>query len=77
LNLRAGTQGLVVMQVDPSGPAAEAGVQRGDVIEEINRQPVRSVADLKNALQRAGERPSLLLINRRGDEIYLTVRPGQ
>ncbi|MEA2175472.1 MAG: serine protease Do [Blastocatellia bacterium] len=77
LNLRAGTQGLVVMQVDPSGPAAEAGVQRGDVIEEINRQPVRSVADLKNALQRAGERPSLMLINRRGDEVYLTVRPGQ
>jgi serine protease Do len=77
LNLPTGTQGLVVMQVDPAGPAAEAGVQRGDVIEEVNRQPVRSAADLKSALQRTGERAALLLINRRGEDVFLTVRPRQ
>jgi Do/DeqQ family serine protease len=75
LNLRAGTQGLVIMQVDPSGPAAEAGLQRGDVIEEVNRQPVRSAADLKSALQRTGKGSALLLVNRRGDDIFVPVRP--
>jgi serine protease Do len=77
LRLPAGTQGLAVMQVDPSSPAAEAGINEGDVIEEVNRQPVRSVADLKAALQRTGTRPALLLINRGGNSIFLTVRPRQ
>lgn len=74
LKLSAATQGLVVMEVDSSGPAAEAGIQRGDVIEEVNRQPVRSVADLKTALQRAGTRPALLLVNHGGEEGFVTVR---
>ncbi len=77
LGLRNGTQGLVVDEVDSSGPAAEAGIQRGDVIEEVNRQPVRSITDLRTALRRTGTRPALLLINRHGDSIFLTVRPRQ
>ena len=44
LGLRSGTSGLVISDVDPSGPAAEAGIQPGDVIVEANRQPVRSGA---------------------------------
>ena len=76
-NLKAGTQGLVVTEVDPAGPAAEAGLREGDVIEEANRQPVRSVADLRAALGRTGTRPALLLVNREGDTLFLTVRPRQ
>ena len=34
--------GLVVQEVTPDGRAAEAGVQAGDVIQEVNRQPVQS-----------------------------------
>lgn len=75
LGLRPGSQGLVIQQIDPAGPAAEAGLQRGDVIEEVNRQPVRSAADLSAAIARTGTRPALFLINRRGDTIFLTVRP--
>lgn len=77
MRLPSGVQGLVVMQVDPAGPAAEAGINEGDVIEEANRQPVNSVADLKAALQRTGTRPALLLVNRGGDSIFLTVKPKQ
>jgi Do/DeqQ family serine protease len=77
LNLRAGTQGLVVTAVDPVGPAAEAGIRENDVIEEVNRLPVRSVADLQAAIQRSGSKPSLLLINRGGNSLFLTVRPLQ
>ena len=77
LNLPGGAQGLVVMDLDAAGPAADAGVQEGDLIEEVNRQPVRSVADLQAIMQRAGIKPVLLLINRRGDSLFLTVRARQ
>jgi serine protease Do len=77
LNLPSSAQGLVVTNIDPVGPAAEAGIQEGDLIEEANRQPVRSAADLQTAIQKTGTRPALLLINRRGDNLFLTVRPRQ
>ena len=74
LRLPEGTQGLLVRGVDPSGPAAEAGVQQGDVLVEINRQTVRTVEEVQGALQRSGSRPALLLINRGGNTIYLTAQ---
>lgn len=75
LSLRAGTQGVVIETVDPAGPAAAAGLARGDVIQEVNRQPIRSAADLSTAIDKTGSRPALLLINRRGNPAYVTVRP--
>lgn len=75
LNLPPGTQGVVVETVDAAGPAGAAGLARGDVIQEVNRQPIRSAADLTSALDRGGNRPALLLINRRSDSFYVTVRP--
>jgi Do/DeqQ family serine protease len=76
LRLPADKQGLVVTSVDPSGPAADAGVQQGDLIEQANRQPVKSIEDLRAAIQNAGERPLLLLVTR-GDQgsLFVTVRP--
>lgn len=68
------TQGVVVTEVDPDGPAADAGIQQGDVIVEINRQPVKSADDLKAGLDKAGSKTSLLLINRRGQTAFLTVK---
>jgi len=69
-------QGLVVEDVNPDGRAAAAGIQPGDIIEEVNRQPVKSVEDLRSALKKATERPTLLLINREGSDIFVTVRPA-
>ena len=43
--------GLVVEDVDPDGRAADAGMQPGDVIEEVNRQPVRTVDELRAAVR--------------------------
>jgi serine protease Do len=77
LRLKPGTQGVVVDSVDPTGPAGAAGIQRGDVIQEVNRQPVKSGDDLRAALEKNGNKPALLLINRRGDTAYLAVRPNQ
>jgi Do/DeqQ family serine protease len=75
LQLKAGTTGVVVESVDPAGPAIEAGIQRGDVIQEVNRQPVKSPEELRVAIDRNGNKPALLLINERGETFFRTVRP--
>ncbi len=75
LELPADSKGLVVTDVDPEGPAAAEGIIKGDVILEINRQAVESFADVQSALEKAGDKPSLLLIARRGQTVYVTVEP--
>lgn len=77
LGLRPNVEGVVVTNIDPAGAAADAGMQPGDVIEQVNRQPVRTVEELKAALDRARDRPALLLINRRGASAYSTLRPNR
>jgi Do/DeqQ family serine protease len=67
------TKGVVVRDVDPSGPAAEAGIQAGDVIQEVNRQPVTSPADMQKALAKPGNPAPLLLINRQGQTVFVPV----
>jgi serine protease Do len=77
LGIDKATQGVVVTQVDPSGPAADAGITQGDVIEQVNQQIVRSAADVEAALRRSGTRPALLLVNHRGTTIFITVSRQQ
>jgi Do/DeqQ family serine protease len=71
-----GTQGVVVEDVDPAGPAAQAGIERGDVIQEVNRQPVKSLADVQGALSKSGDRAPLLLVNRQGQTVFVPVPLG-
>jgi S1-C subfamily serine protease len=66
---------MVVTDVDPDGVAAEAGMRPGDVIREINRKPVKTNDEVKVALDSAGDRPVLLLVARKDQTAYLTVRP--
>ena len=73
--IEEGTEGMLVTGIDPSGAAAEAGIARGDVLLEINRRGVNSMADVQSALESAAGKPVLLLISRRGQTLYLTVRP--
>lgn len=68
------TEGLVIIEIDPAGAAAEAGVAKGDMILEVNRRSVKTAEEVEAALQQAGDRPILLLISRRGTVTYLTVR---
>lgn len=75
LKLPAGTKGVVVTNVDPASPAAEVGLQQGDVIQEANRQPVTGVAGFGRAVQSAGDQPVLLLINRNGVTSFVVVPP--
>ena len=72
LKLPARTGGVVVTAVDPSSQAAEAGLKRGDVIQEVNRKPVRNANEFDQAVRNAGKSP-LLLVNRQGNTLYLAV----
>ncbi len=69
-------RGLFVSEVDPDGPAAEAGIQSGDVITQVNGKKVGSRAELKAALDAATpSKPTLLLISRRGGNLFVTLSP--
>lgn len=67
--------GLLVTKVDPSSNAANAGIRQGDLIQEVNRQPVRTFAEFNTAVQRSGSRPALILIKRRDQVTFVTLRP--
>jgi Do/DeqQ family serine protease len=66
--------GVVVENIDPDGRAADAGIREGDVIQEVNRKAVKSADDLRAALQQGSDRPTLLLINRQGADVFVTVK---
>jgi serine protease Do len=66
--------GVLVSRVEPRGPADSAGIRRGDVIQEVNRQPVSSVEEFNRALEQAGTEEDILFLVRRGEEsLYLVV----
>jgi Do/DeqQ family serine protease len=71
-----GTHGIVIEGVNPDSRAAHAGIQPGDVIEEVNRVAVSTVDELKAAVKKSADRPVLMLVNRQGNERFVTVRPS-
>ena len=75
LGLGSDVKGVVVAYVPNTSPAAEAGLQRGDVIEQVNRQPVNSVADYQRLVRQAGKEAVVLLINRGGATTFVVVQP--
>jgi serine protease Do len=56
-NLPKGLEGVIVSRVEPMSPAYDADIERGHVLLEINRQPVRSIEDYRRltAHARPGE----------------------
>jgi len=76
LGLKGTDKGVVVTDVDPSGPAAEAGIQQNDVILEVNHTPVTSGAEIRTALTKSNGKPALLLLSREGRNVFLAVKPS-
>jgi serine protease Do len=68
------TRGVIVTELDPSGIAADSGIQEGDVIEKVDGKAVTTGAELKSALDRKDGKPSLLVVNRKGTDIFLTLQ---
>jgi serine protease Do len=70
LNLPPSTTGVVVTDVDPSSKMADSGLRQGDVIQEVNHQPVKSVSEFQTAIHKSGGNP-LLLVNREGRTLFI------
>ena len=69
------TEGVVVTAVAPGSPADQAGLARGDVIREVNKQPISSLDDynqVSNSLEK--DEMALLFINRSGTPLFLTIK---
>ena len=75
LGLKSDVKGVVVTGVPDTSPAADAGLQRGDVIEQVNREPVNSVADYERLIRQAGKQSIVLLVNRGGNTTFIVVEP--
>ncbi|MHB8484539.1 MAG: Do family serine endopeptidase [Candidatus Acidiferrales bacterium] len=80
LNLSGAAHGVVVDSVDQSSAAAEAGLQRGDVIIEVNHKTVNNMADFRAAMAGTGNQPVLLLVRPAAQSnvtAYILVEPQQ
>jgi serine protease Do len=74
LNLPRGRGGAVVSSVEPRSPAANAGLAPGDVILEVNRQPVSDMRQVTRALDSVSPgTPAFVLVWRGGREIFMTM----
>ncbi len=66
--------GVVVIDVEQDSPAARAGIQEGDVIQEVNRRRVAKVEDVESAISSAqGAQPVLVLVKREDGAFYLPI----
>ena len=68
-------QGVVVVGVAPDSPAYEGGIRQGDVIVEVNRQPVYSVDEVKEKISQSKDKDRLLLlVQRQGGKMYVPLK---
>jgi S1-C subfamily serine protease len=69
--------GVVIRQVVPGSPAAEAGLRRGDVIVEVEGQKVTTADQLQRLVEQSTVGQRLQMRIRRGDQtLALSVRTG-
>jgi serine protease Do len=77
LNLRS-TEGVVVVRVEDGAAASEAGVQRGDVIKQLNGQAVRTMADFERLTKDVKDGDPLTVLLQRGSmSLYVAFRVGR
>jgi serine protease Do len=68
--------GVQVVEVDETGPASDAGIQKGDVITMIDNREVESIDDFENITDQLKSGKSVaLLVQRRAGPVFLAIRP--
>jgi len=74
--LGEGDTGVVVIRIDPASRAAEAGIRPGDVILQVNQKDVTTIEEYKKAVGRIKAKDrALLLVRRKGEDLFVTIRP--
>src|SRR6267378_3688835 len=72
-DLPANVKGVVITDVQQDSAAAEAGLKPGDVIQEINRQPVKTAEEAVHLTEKPDTKRTLLRVWRNGGSRYLVV----
>jgi len=66
-------KGAVVTEVKPDSAAAEAGLKPGDIIQEINRKPVKNAEEAVRLTENPSDKTSLLRVWREGGSRFVVV----
>ena len=75
-NIPEDVAGVVVNEVKPGSAAESAGLQQGDIIQEVNREAVKSLDDYQRvALMIKKEELVVLFLSRRGNNLFVAVNP--
>jgi serine protease Do len=75
LGIGSGEKGVVVVKVEPGSAADEAGLKKGDVIQEIDRKRVAGIVDFKKITSSIDPGDTtLLFVNRGGKGFYITIK---
>jgi serine protease Do len=78
LRLPDATQGVAIAEVDPDSAAAQAGLQEGDVVTQVNRKKVTTAEQFNAAVRQGdGSGSTLLLVRRGGGSLFLVVPAGK
>jgi len=72
-NLPGNVNGVVVTDVAPGSPAAEVGIKPGDVIQEINRKPVKTAEEAVHMTEKTDTKKTLLRVWSGGGSHYVVV----
>ncbi len=67
-------QGILIADVERNSPAGRVGLKAGQLVEEINRKPVRNLADLKNIIKDSKQNQVLLRIRSGNSSQYIVLR---
>jgi serine protease Do len=73
MNIPDAVKGVVITEVQPDSPAAEAGLKPGDVIQEINRHPVKTADEAVKLTENPKDKVTLLRIWSNGGSHYAVV----
>ena len=67
---------MLVVNVDPNGPAADKGITAGDVITSINQEEITKASELSGKIaeaKKAGKKSVLLLVERHGEIRFVAI----
>ena len=77
LGLKSET-GVVVASVIPGSPAANADIRSGDVIQQVNKKPVKDVEDFKKKIESEKDQETILLLIQRGENtLFAALTPAK
>ena len=75
-NIPESTKGVVVSKVEAGSAVEGAGIQPGDVIQEVSRESIKTLDDYKRIVSKIGkDELVVLLVNRRGNNLFIAVNP--